>query len=51
MSDNSIFVFGMFVFAVAIGSSLITVLGGNVTPVEQPKPSEKKNGIVDTTNR
>jgi len=45
MSDISIFIFGMFVFGVAICSSLITVLAGNVTPAEQPKPTEKKTDV------
>ncbi len=41
MSDNSIFIFGMFVFALAICSTLVTVLGGNVTPVKEKKQAEK----------
>ncbi len=41
MSDIGIFIFGMFVFGVAICSTLITVLAGNVTPAEQTKSPEK----------
>jgi len=40
MSDTSIFIFGMFVFGIAICSSLITVLGGAVTPAEQAREPE-----------
>jgi hypothetical protein len=40
MSDTSIFMFGMLVFGIAICSSLITVLGGAVTPAEQIKTPE-----------
>ncbi len=40
MSDTGIFIFGMLVFGVAICSSLLTVLGGAVTPVEQNTPPE-----------
>ena len=41
MSDIGIFIFGMFVFGVAICSPLITVLAANVTPAEQTKSPEK----------
>ena len=43
MSDIGIFIFGMFVFAVAICSSLIAVLAGNATDSEQTNPP-KENG-------
>ena len=43
MSDVGIFIFGMFIFGVAISSSLIAVLGGNVTPSEESSdPPESK---------
>lgn len=45
MTDIGIFIFGMFVFAVAICSSLITVLAGNATPAEQTKPPERKKDV------
>ena len=45
MSDIGIFIFGMLVFAVAIGSTLIAVLGGNVTPAEKTKSPTKKTDV------
>jgi len=42
MSDIGRFIFGMFVFAVAICSSLTTVLAANATPAEKNKSPEKK---------
>ncbi len=50
MSDNSIFVFGMFVFALTICSTLVTVLGANVTPIEQTKPTEKQKSNVNAAS-
>lgn len=49
MSDLGIFIFGMFVFAVAICSSLIAVLAGNATPTEQTKLPAMKTDVSSTT--
>ena len=48
MNDIGIFIFGMFVFAVAICSSLLAVLAGNATPAEQPNPPAKKTNDSST---
>ena len=48
MTDIGIFIFGLFVFAVAICSSLIAVLAGNATPAEQTKSSAKKSDVSST---
>jgi len=43
MSEIGILIFGMFVFALAIASSLITVLGGNVTPAEKENGGQQRH--------
>jgi len=45
MSDIGIFIFGMFIFGVAICSTLIVVLAGNVTPAENVKTPETKTDV------
>jgi len=46
MSGTSVFICGILVFGIAISSSLLTVLGGAVTPAEQTE-SSKKISIID----
>ena len=41
MSDTAIFIFGMFVFAVAIGASMIATIGTS-KPASRGRDPEKK---------
>ena len=44
MTDIGIFIFGMFVFGVAIGSSLIAMIGASDPALN---PSENKKGLTN----